>query len=134
LGTGGTSGQGLIVITYTPVVESAPDAPTNLTTTSITGAVNLSWTAPASSGSSNLKTYGVWRSTSSFTATTSATVIASFATSTGTSYSDTSAVHGTTYYYRVTATNGTATSSLSNQRASGSNSGRIIRLGGLRLR
>jgi hypothetical protein len=111
-----------------------PDTPTNLITTSVTGAVNLSWTAPTSSGSSNLETYGIWRATSPFTATTTATLIASFATSSGTSYSDSSAVHGTVYYYRVTATNSSATSSLSNQKSSGSNSGRIIRLkGGVRI-
>jgi hypothetical protein len=133
-GTGGVGKQGIIVITYTPAAAStAPDAPTNLVSTSVTGAVSLSWTAPASSGSSNLETYGVWRATSPFTATTSATLIASFATSSGTSYSDSSALHGSIYYYRVTATNGTATSSLSNQKSSGSNSGRIIRLAGMRL-
>jgi hypothetical protein len=65
--------------------------------------------------------------------TTSATLIASIAT-TSTSYSDTSVVIRTNYFYRVTATNASATSTLSNQRMSNSNSGRIIRLGGMRLR
>lgn len=129
-GTAGSGRQGIIVITYTAVVSTLPDAPTNLITTSITGGVSLSWTAPASSGSSNLETYGVWRATSPFTATTSAALLISIAT-TSTSYSDTSAVRGTIYFYRVTATNGTATSSLSNQKSSSSNSGRVIRLGGL---
>ncbi|OGG60690.1 hypothetical protein A2765_03830 [Candidatus Kaiserbacteria bacterium RIFCSPHIGHO2_01_FULL_56_24] len=111
--------------------ESTPaDPPTGLTTTSNTGNVSLSWTTPASTGSSNLETYGVWRATAPFTATSSATLITSFATSTGTTYSDTSASHGTVYYYRVTATNATATSSLSNQKSSSSNSGRVIRLTG----
>ena len=119
---------------YLTFTTAPPDAPTNLTTTSTTGGVSLSWTAPASSGTSNLETYGIWRATASFSAITSATLLTSFATSTGTSYSDTSAVHGTTYYYRVTATNATATSSLSNERSSGSNTGRVIRLKGVRLR
>jgi hypothetical protein len=114
-------------------INATPDAPANLLTTSVTGAVNLSWTAPASDGGANLESYGIWRATSPFTDTANATLIASIAT-TSTSYSDTSAVHGTVYYYRVTATNSTATSSLSNQKSSGSNSGRIIRLGGMRLR
>jgi fibronectin type 3 domain-containing protein len=116
------------VITYTPL--SGPGAPSDLVTTSVTNGVNLSWIAPGSDG---LETYGIWRANSPFTATSSAMLIASIAT-TSTSYSDTSVVHGTVYYYRVTATSDTATSSLSNQRASGSNSGRIIRLkGGVRM-
>jgi fibronectin type 3 domain-containing protein len=109
------------------------DAPASLITTSMTGAVSLSWTAPSNIGGSNLETYAIWRATTPFIATTSATLIASIAT-TSTSYSDTSVVLRTTYYYRVTATNASATSSLSNQRVSNANSGRIIRLGGVRLR
>ena len=108
----------------------SPHAPTALTTTSNTGSVGLSWTVPADNGTSNLETYGVWRHTSPFTATSSATLITSFATSTGTTYSDTTVSHGTVYYYSVTATNQAATSLLSNQRSSGPNSGRIIRLKG----
>jgi hypothetical protein len=60
-------------------------------------------------------------------------LLASISTTT-TTYSDTSTVHGTVYYYRVTATNSTATSTLSNQRSSGKNNGRIIRMRGVRLR
>lgn len=118
---------------FTPPTQAYADidAPTNLVTTSTTAGVNLSWTAPTEDGDSNLQTYGVWRSTASFSATTSATLITSFATSTGTTYSDTSAVRGTNYYYSVTATNASATSSLSNQKLSTTNSGRVIRLGGL---
>lgn len=128
----GTSGWGAAIATFKVAGGGggALDAPTNLTTTSATGRVDLSWTAPTSTTA--FDTYGIWRATSPFTATTSATLIASIAT-TSTSYSDTSAARGTVYFYRVTATNSTATSSLSNQRASGSNSGRIIRLGGMRL-
>ena len=118
---------------YLTFTTAPPDAPTDLITTSNTGSVGLSWTVPTDTGSSNLETYGIWRATSPFTETSEATLIASIAT-TSTTYSDTSAVHGTNYYYRATATNSTATSSLSNQRSSGSNSGRIIRLGGMRLR
>ena len=118
---------------YLTFTTAPPDAPTDLVTTSNTGSVGLSWTVPTDTGSSNLETYGVWRATSPFTETSEATLIASIAT-TSTSYSDSSAVHGTVYYYRATATNSTATSSLSNQKSSGSNNGRIIRLKGVRLR
>jgi hypothetical protein len=121
----------LVIAGFAPQLTSPLDAPTNLTTTSVTGSIDLSWSAPAGD---DLETYGVWRATSPFTATTSATLIASFATSTGTTYADTSAVRGISYYYRVTASNSTATSSLSNQMHSGTNSGRVIRLGGNRTR
>lgn len=108
-------------------------APQDLITTSTNAGVNLNWTAPSSPGASSLETYGVWRSTVPFTATTSAALIASISAA-GTTYSDTSAAHGTTYYYRVSATNSTATSSLSNQRSSNANNGRIVRMKGVRLR
>ena len=128
-----SAGEGLDAMVVASWEEEAPppDAPTALTTTSSTGSVDLSWTAPADDGGSNLETYGVWRATSPFTETSSATLITSFATSTGTTYSDTTASHGTIYYYSVTATNQAATSTLSNQRSSGPNSGRVIRLGGM---
>lgn len=41
---------------------------------------------------------------------------------------------GTNYFYRVVAVNANGTSTYSNERLSGSNSGRVIRLGGLRLK
>lgn len=112
-------------------------APTNLITTSITGAVSLSWTAPASSGTSGITSYKIYRDT-----TPGATTLLYNQTSTtSATYTDGSAVHGIAYYYRVTAVNAAGESDYSNQRASGSNSGRIIRLkgavrmlGGVRLR
>jgi len=108
------------------VPPSPPDAPTALITTSNTGSVGLSWTAPGSAG---LETYGIYRDTTP----TATTLLASIAT-TSTTYSDTSAVHGTVYYYRVTASTASATSTYSNERSSGPNSGRVIRLKGVRLR
>jgi hypothetical protein len=131
----GDGADGRVEITYTPAAtQTEPDAPANLVTTSTVAAVLLNWTAPESSGDSNLETYGVWRHTSPFSATSSATLIASIAT-TSTSYTDSTAVHGIAYYYGVTAVNAEGESDFSNQRASGSNSGRIIRLkGAVRLR
>ncbi|WP_367238419.1 fibronectin type III domain-containing protein [Hyphomicrobium sp.] len=114
-------------MTYTPVVS--PDAPTNLLTTSIVGGVSLSWAAPASSGSSGITSYKIYRNTTS----PATTLLATETSTTTATHSDTSAVHGTVYYYRVTAVNAAGESDYSNQRASGSNSGRIIRLGGMRL-
>ncbi|KAB2937998.1 MAG: hypothetical protein K8F92_15550 [Hyphomicrobium sp.] len=68
-------------------------------------------------------------------------LLATETSTTTATYSDTSAVHGTVYYYRGTAVNAAGESGYSNQKASSSNSGRIIRLegsarllGGIRLR
>jgi fibronectin type 3 domain-containing protein len=116
------------VITYTPIVSTAPSAPTNLTSTSVNGGVSLSWTAPSSDP--GITSYGIYRdtvasSTSLFAVTTS--------TSTAT-YTDSTTVRGTNYYYRVVAVNSVGTSTYSNEKYSGSNSGRIIRMRGMRLR
>lgn len=96
----------------------------------MTGGVSLSWTTPASPGTSGITSYKIYRDT-----TSPATTLLFDQTSTTTAtYTDSTAVHGTVYYYRVTAVNAAGESGYSNQKASGSNSGRIIRLGGLRLR
>ncbi len=85
-------------------VPSAPSGVTASDGTSTAGVI-VSWNAVASATS-----YSVWRSTTSSSA--SATSIASGLTTT--SYTDTSAVVGTTYYYWVKATNQGGTSGWSN--------------------
>lgn len=118
-------------IAYIYAQEAGPSSPRALQTTSVTGEVDLSWSAPLSAGLSGIETYAIWRATSPFIETADATLLTSFSTSSGTTYSDTSVSRGSTYYYGITASNDIATSSLSNIRSSSSNSGRVIRLGGL---
>ena len=77
----------------------APAAPTGLTPTAGNNQVALSWT-----GSSGATSYNVKRSTTSGSGY--ATISGPAGTLTATTFTDTSAVNGTTYYYVVTATNG----------------------------
>ena len=78
-----------------------PTAPTGLSATAGDHVVNLSWAAPASSGSSAVTGYKVYRNT---TASGSFVYLGS---TTGTTYADSAVVNGTTEYYYVTATNST---------------------------
>jgi large repetitive protein len=81
-----------------PGSGTAPDAPTNLQITAATGQITLSWTASA--GATN---YRVFRGTTAGGETI-------LATAPGTSFTDTSVVPGTTYFYFVEAVSTTATS------------------------
>jgi fibronectin type 3 domain-containing protein len=74
-------------------------APTNLTATPGNNLVTLSWTAPTGAAS-----YNVYRGTSAGGEGTTPIVTGI----TTTSYSDTTAVNGTTYFFKVTAVNGNA--------------------------
>jgi hypothetical protein len=80
--------------------DGPPAAPTGLSALAGNASVSLSWSAPAFDGGSPLTGYKVYRSTStgteSFLANTG---------STATSYTDSSAANGTTYYYKVSAVN-----------------------------
>lgn len=83
-----------------------PNAPTGVSAsdgTSTTGVV-ITW-----DGVDDADTYSVWRSTSS----ASSTAVSIGSSITATSYTDTSAVAGTTYYYWVKATNRGGTSAFS---------------------
>lgn len=117
------------VLGTTEPAANPPSAPQTLTSSSSAGSVNLDWSAPADAGTSNMLTYEIYRHTSTFTATPTATFVASIAT-TSTTYSDTGATHGTNYYYGITATNSEGEGALSNLVFTGPNSGRVIRLGG----
>ena len=79
------------------VMLHLPQPPTNLAAAGVTTAqVNLAWTASASTGISG---YNVYRATTSggpYTKLNSTVVTAS-------AFTDTTVVHGTTYYYVVTA-------------------------------
>jgi fibronectin type 3 domain-containing protein len=107
IGEGPLSNEG----SGTPLAPAiAPSAPQALAATPGNGQVALSWSAPASDGGSPVTGYRIYRSTSSG----SETVLAS-PPGTGTSYTDSSAVNGTTYYYKVSALNAIGEGPLSNE-------------------
>jgi hypothetical protein len=88
------------------VTQSPPPSPTGLTATAGDGLVSLAWnTASGATG------YDIYRGTSS--GGESATPIATNVT--GTSFTDSGVSDGTTYFYEVTALNGTLQSGDSNQ-------------------
>ncbi len=79
------------------IPSTVPSAPTNLAAALATGKITLTWSAPASSGSSPLTGYVIYRGTSS-----ALTGQVSIGTSTATSYVDAMILKGT-YYYTVKA-------------------------------
>lgn len=100
-----TAGQGLFAA-YD--VQQAPAA-TTLTATGGLDGVALSWPAP-NDGGTPISGYQVLRGTTPGAET-------AYATTTATSYRDTGITPGTTYYYRVTATNAVGTGPASNEAA-----------------
>src|SRR6185436_16330144 len=72
--------------------------------------VSLAWSAPASDGGSAITGYQVYRGTASNGETLLTTL------GNVTSYTDTTALNGTTYYYKVAAVNGIGAGALSNER------------------
>jgi kumamolisin len=88
----------------TPVAP--PDPPTGLTATGGDGFISLSWTA-----SSGVTSYNIYRGTASG-GEGSASIATVLATTT---YIDYNVIKRVTYYYKVSALNGSGTSSLSNE-------------------
>jgi fibronectin type 3 domain-containing protein len=87
--------------------QNPPGAPTNLAALAGDASVSLSWSAPAFDGGSPVTSYRVYRGTSSGSETFLADAGAS------TSYLDSSAANGTTYFYKVSAVNANGESALS---------------------
>jgi hypothetical protein len=95
----------LAVVIVATVAHSAPSAPTGVSSIALDAKVALSW--KASSGASS---YKIYRGTSSGSITTQV------GTSATTTYTDATAVNGTTYYYAVRASgSGDSPSSLPTQ-------------------
>ena len=84
--------------------ELVPAAPSNLAATAGNGQVTLSWT-----GSSGATSYNVYRGTTSGQETLLHSGVS------GTSYTDSTAANGTTYFYEVTAVNSVGESGKSNE-------------------
>jgi hypothetical protein len=94
-----------------PPPPTPPGAP-NLTAADAGNAsVELSWTAPASDGGSQITGYEIWRGTTSGQTSLLTTV------GVQSSYTDTSVSNGTTYYYQVAAVNTVDTGPGSNERS-----------------
>ena len=85
----------------------APPAPVDITATGGSSQVSLQWTASAGATG-----YEVFRST---TAGTSGTLLGAAPTTATTSFTDNGLINGTTYYYTVTAKNGSDSSTPSIQ-------------------
>jgi fibronectin type 3 domain-containing protein len=83
------------------------------------GSVTLRWSAPASSGGFPVTGYNVYRGTASGSETLVTTVA-------GTSYLDSGAANGTTYYYRVGALNAIGEGAPSNERSATPVAGSVV--------
>ncbi len=94
---------------------AVPGAPTSLSASAGNAQVTLSWTAPSSPGGSPITGYDVLRGS-----TPGGESSTPFATQVpGTTYIDTSATNGTTYYYEVEAVNPAGPSAASNEASAG---------------
>ena len=85
--------------------STAPPTPTGLTATAGNGSVALAWTASAGATS-----YSIYRGTAPGGEGTTPV-----GTSTTNSFTDTGLTNGTTYYYKVSASNSAGTSALSSE-------------------
>jgi hypothetical protein len=106
VGTGNYSSASSAI---TPAAPSAPGAPTSVTGSAGNTQVSLSWTAPASSGSSAITDYVVQYSSDSGSSWSTF----SDGTSTSTSAVVTGLTNGTAYTFRVAATNAIGTGNYS---------------------
>jgi hypothetical protein len=94
----------------TALTTTVPTVPQSLTATGGDSQVTLSWSAPTSDGGSAITAYKIYRGQSAGTETLYASPAG-----TGTTYTDSAAVNGTPYYYKVTAVNAVGESALSNE-------------------
>jgi PKD repeat protein len=104
-----------VSVTASPIASTPPGAPTGLTASAGTNQVSLSWTAPSNTGGQALTAYTVYRGTSSGSETKVTSGGCSGLSGTTLSCTDSSLTAGTTYYYKVTASNPTGESPQSNE-------------------
>jgi len=90
---------------------TVPGAPALAVPTAGSNAVQLTWTAPASDGGAAISGYKVYRGTASGGETLLTTVGAVL------TYTDTTPVNGTTYFYKVSAVNSAGEGAQSNERS-----------------
>jgi fibronectin type 3 domain-containing protein len=98
-------GTGISVSATPAIVPVPPGIPIGLQAIKDDGQVTLTWDAPSQSGSSAITGYKVYRGPTAGTATLIASVI-------DTTYVDTAAQEGQTYYYKVSAVNADGESTL----------------------
>ncbi len=96
VGTGPKSNEASATPAVTPAVPSAPQNPAASAGNAL---VTLTWSAPASTGSSAVTNYKVYRGTTSGSETVLATV------GNVLTYADSTVTNGVTYYYEVSAVN-----------------------------
>jgi subtilase family serine protease len=109
--TGLGTPNGVAAFTAGQGSAASPSAPTNFAVSAANGAVDLSWSAPSSTGGSAITGYKVYRGLSSGTESLLTTLGVT------TSYTDTAVTNGTTYYYEITAVNGVGESPMSAQQS-----------------
>jgi hypothetical protein len=115
IGEGPPSGP--TIVTPQHGVVTPPGAPTGLASTSLPGAIQLSWSPPPSNGGSPITGYQVLRSS------TPGTEILLTTLGTVTTYLDTAVTVQARYYYKVRAINTKGTGSSSNETTASPNSG-----------
>ena len=92
----GTRSNELSALPQAPA--TAPGAPSGLRATAIDGRIDLSWAAPSDNGGKDITGYKLYRGTS-------ATSLSYLATTTGSTFSDSTIANGILYYYQVSALN-----------------------------
>ena len=104
-----------VAVTADPIASAPPAAPTGLTATAGTNQVSLSWTAPSNTGGQTLTAYTVYRGTASGSETKLISGGCSGLSGTTVSCTDSGLTAGTTYFYKVTASNPTGEGAQSNE-------------------